>query len=159
MVELLTNYSLGQILVFIVIAALALKELATFLDWVNDKAKKKVQKEQEPENISQKFKIVLKEKEAELSEMALQISEMQASIKTINSNLQMLIGSDRDAIKAWLTQQHHHYMEKGFIDYYSFDCISKRYDHYKEEGGNTFIDDLMEDIINLPKTGDKKHIN
>ena len=159
MIELLTNYSLRQILVFIVIAALALKELATFLDWVNEKAKKRVQKEQEPENISQKFKTVLREKEEELSEIVSQISEMQISIKTINDNLQMLISSDRDAIKAWLTQQHHRFTEKGFIDYYSFDCISKRYDHYKEEGGNTFVDDLMEDINNLPKTGEKKGIH
>ena len=71
----------------------------------------------------------------------------------------MLISSDKDSIKAWLTAQHHHFMEKGTIDYYSFDCISRRYEHYKEEGGNTFIDDLMEDINNLPKIGDKKHIH
>ena len=159
MINLLTNYSLGEILVFIVITAIALKEAITFFDWMHDKLKKRFQKEQQPQNISEKFKTVLKEKEAELSEMAAQIQEIQSCINNININLQMLIASDKDAIKAWLTSQHHHFMEKGVIDYYSFDCISRRYQHYKEEGGNTFIDDLMEDINNLPKIGDKKNLH
>lgn len=158
MIELLTDYSLGQILVFVVITAIALKEAVTFFDWLHDKARKQIQKEQQPQNINEKFKTVLKQKEEELSEMAAQIQEIQSCINNININLQMLIASDKDAIKAWLTSQHHHFMEKGVIDYYSFDCISRRYQHYKEEGGNTFIDDLMEDINNLPKEGDKKHI-
>ena len=159
MIELLTNYSLGQILVFIVITAVALKEVITFFDWMHDKLKKRFQKEQQPQNISEKFNTVLKQKEQQLSEMASQIEEIQSCINNINMNLQMLIASDKDAIKAWLTSQHHHFMEKGAIDYYSFDCISRRYQHYKEEGGNTFIDDLMEDINNLPKLGDKKNLH
>lgn len=159
MIELLTNYSLGQILVFVVITAIALKEAVTFFDWLHDKARKQVQKEQQPQNISEKFKTVLKQKEEELSNITSQMNEMQASINTISDKLQMLVASDRDAIKAWLTAQHHHFMDKGAIDYYSFDCISRRYQHYKEEGGNTFIDDLMEDINNLPKEGEKKHIH
>ena len=159
MIELLTHYSLGEILVFIVITAIALKEAVTFFDWLHEKARKQIKKEQQPQNISEKFKTVLKQKEEELSNITSQMSEMQVSINTMSSKLQMLVASDRDAIKAWLTAQHHHFMEKGVIDYYSFDCISRRYQHYKEEGGNTFIDDLMEDINNLPKEGDNKNIH
>lgn len=159
MIELLTNYSLGQILVFVAMLAIALKEAITFFEWLHDKAKKRIQKEQQPENISEKFKTVLKEKEEQLSNITAQMDEIQSSIHVINDKLQMLIASDKDAIKAWLTAQHHHFMDKGIIDYYSFDCISRRYQHYKEQGGNTFIDDLMEDINNLPKEGDKKNIH
>lgn len=159
MVQLLTNYSLGQIFIFIVLAAIALKEVVTFLDWVNDKARKKVQKEQQPQTISQKLNLAIQEQDEEIFQIKEDMLQIQQSIERLNKNIEMLISSDRDSIKAWLTAQHHYFMEKGTIDYYSFDCISKRYSHYKEEGGNTFIDDIMEDINNLPKTGDKKNIH
>lgn len=159
MIELLTNYSLGQIFVFIVIAAIALKEVATFLDWLNDKARKKVAKEQQPETISQKLNKAIQQQDEEIVSLKEDIQDIQESIQILNKKIEMLISSDRDSIKAWLTAQHHYFMEKGTIDYYSFDCISRRYAHYKEEGGNTFIDDIMEDINNLPKTGSKKNIH
>ena len=47
--------------------------------------------------------------------------------------------------------------EKRQIDDYSLDCLEKRYTHYVEEGGNSFIHDLMEDIRALPKTSDGTH--
>lgn len=159
MIQLLTNYSLGQIFIFLVLAAVALKEVATFLDWANEKARKKVQKEQQPQTISQKLNTAIQEQDEEIVEIKEDILEIQQAIEKLNKNIEMLISSDRDSIKAWLTAQHHYFMEKGTIDYYSFDCISKRYQHYKEEGGNTFIDDIMEDINNLPKTGDKKNLH
>ena len=42
-------------------------------------------------------------------------------------------------------------MTKGYIDDFSMDAIEKRYDHYKAEGGNSYISDLMHDLRKLPK--------
>lgn len=159
MIQLLTNYSLEQIFVFIIFAAIALKEIATFLDWLNEKARKKIKKEQQPENISQKLNKTIQQQDKEIVALKLTIQGIQNVILELNDKIEMLISSDRDSIKAWLTAQHHYFMEKGTIDYYSFDCISRRYSHYKEQGGNTFIDDIMEEINDLPKTGSKKNIH
>lgn len=159
MIELLTNYSLGEIFIFLVLAAITLKEVATFLDWANDKARKRVKKEQQPQTISQKLNTAIQQQDQQIVSLKDDVKNIQDSIKNLNDKIEMLISSDRDSIKAWITAQHHYFMEKGTIDYYSFDCISRRYAHYKEQGGNTFIDDIMEDINNLPKTGDKKGIH
>lgn len=159
MVQLLTNYSLEQIFIFIILAAIALKELATFLDWLNEKARKKIEKEQQPESISQKLNRTIQQQDEEIIALKLTIQEIQNVILGLNDKIEMLISSDRDSIKAWLTAQHHYFMEKGSIDYYSFDCISRRYSHYKEQGGNTFIDDIIQEINDLPKTGSKKGIH
>lgn len=159
MVQLLTNYSLGQILLFIVLAAIAFKQIATFLDWINTKAKSKVQKDELPETIAEKLQNAISEREDQIAYLQDNQLSIEESIRELNQKLNMLIASDRDDIKAWITAQHHHFTEKGSIDYYSFDCISKRYEHYKKQGGNTFIDDLMEDMIKLPKTGDKNKIH
>lgn len=159
MIQLLTSYSLEQIFVVLVFAAIAFKEIITFLDWGTDKLRKKFKKEQQPETISEKLNTVIEEQDKEIFELKTHMQEIQTLIDRLDKNLEMLISSDRDAIKAWITSQHHRFMEKGTIDYYSFDCISKRYEHYKEEGGNTFIDELMEDLNDLPKTGSKKGIH
>ena len=64
-----------------------------------------------------------------------------------------MVESDKDDIKAWITEKHHFYCyEKRHIDDYSLDCIEKRYAHYQDEGGNSFVEDLMKDIRKLPKT-------
>ena len=64
----------------------------------------------------------------------------------------MLIESDKDDIKAWLTQQHHYFcFQKGYIDDYSLDCMEKRYKHYADEGGNSFVATLMSEVRALPK--------
>ena len=62
----------------------------------------------------------------------------------------MVIDSDKDAIKAYITEKHHYFTEKGWIDYQSLDVLEKRFKHYTDEGGNSFIEDLMEDIRKLP---------
>ena len=39
------------------------------------------------------------------------------------------------------------------IDDFSLDCIEKRFAHYQDEGGNSFIAALMAEIRALPKEG------
>jgi hypothetical protein len=39
----------------------------------------------------------------------------------------------------------------GWIDDYSMECCERRYQHYKDEGGNSFIKGFMEDLRALPK--------
>lgn len=155
MIQLLTNYSLGQIFLFVVFAAIAFKQIITFLDWCQVKIKTKVHKEEQPENIAQQLHESIEQRKEQIDLLKDNQQKIEKSIQELNQKLNMLIISDRDSMKAWLTAQHHHFVEKGSIDYYSLDCISKRYTHYKEQGGNTFIDDLYAEINDLPKVGDK----
>ena len=69
------------------------------------------------------------------------------------SEVVVFIESDKDDIKSWITEKHHFYCyERKWIDDYSMDCIEKRYGHYKDEGGNSFIEELMNELRSLPKT-------
>ena len=72
-------------------------------------------------------------------------------LKDLESKMNVLIESDKDAIKSFITREHHYFCYKlGGIDDFSLECIEKRYLHYKDEGGNSFIDSLMEDLRELP---------
>ena len=73
---------------------------------------------------------------------------MEETKKTMS----ILLASDKDDIKSWITEKHHYFCyEKKVIDDYSLDCIEKRYQHYVDEGGNSYVATLMREIRALPK--------
>lgn len=78
--------------------------------------------------------------------------EISDSLDKLAGKLDMLMDSDRDSIKSFLTREHHYFCyQKGWIDDYSLECCEKRYNHYKAEGGNSFISGFMEELRALPK--------
>ena len=141
MKELLENFTVPQIILFIVLFAVAIKEVSNFLDWIKEKVKKHDKKSQAEVDKE-------KENQEHLEEFKQVVDEM----KVISKQVKILIESDKDDIKAWITQQHHYYCyQKGWIDDYSLDSIEKRYSHYVEEKGNSYVLDLMQEIRALPK--------
>lgn len=141
MKELLQTYSLESIFTFIVLFALATKGCITFLEWALTKARILVKHVDEP---------AMLRKSIQMHES--QIKEIRDSIKELTGKVDMLIDSDRDDIKAYITRQHHYFVyQKKWIDDYSLNCIEKRYSHYERQGGNSFMKDLMYEIRQLPK--------
>lgn len=143
--DLLSTYSLDQILVFIIMLSLAIKGGVDFYDWVKKRFNatitstqaREAKKEEITGNIDKLFEMQKEQSEA---------------IASLTKSVDLLLRSDRDDIKAWITQQHHYYCyELKYIDDFSLDCIEKRYAHYKAEGGNSFIEDLMIDLRSLKK--------
>lgn len=133
--ELLKNFSLSEIIIFVVLLLSSVKGIITFFDWLITKGTqifvKRYQKPKELEN---------------------NVQEMTKAINELTKKVNMLIESDKDDIKAFITRQHHYFVyQKGWIDDYSLDCIEKRYNHYQDEGGNSFIGSLMQEIRDLPK--------
>lgn len=137
MIELLNNYSLTEILIFIIMLAFAIKGVINFYDWAKERVKEPVDKIYSKRERKQKILNTLEAHNQQIEEIS----------KAIN----ILIDSDKDDIKAWITKQHHYFCyELKYIDDYNLQCIEARYKHYKEENGNTFIDGFMIDIRSLP---------
>ena len=151
MAELITNYSWSEIILFVIAFAAAIKGVVTFWDWGKDRLRKVYDKEDKIEEI--KSLIVKNTKQMnEFSNIQAQTIE---EIQHLKENITNLTASDKDDIKAWITEKHHHFCyEIKYIDDYSLDCIEKRYAHYVDEGGNSFISTLMEEIRKLPKVSD-----
>lgn len=133
MPELLSQFQLHEIVLFIVLLAAALKGVWSFIEWLISKFNKGYTSKKKKES-----------QDKQIEDLATAVAGMQKSI-------QLLLDSDRDDIKAWITKEHHYYCYvKGYIDDFSLDCIEKRYSHYKDEGGNSFIASLMAEIRALP---------
>ena len=56
----------------------------------------------------------------------------------------LLIESDKDGIKAWIVSKYHQFKEQPEqLDDIEWDLLNKRFNHYKDQGGNSYIEDLM----------------
>ena len=152
MQDLLQNYSLSDILIFIIFLALAIKDIVSFFDWVSDRSKKEFNKEHFKVNEKEDLERRL-QKGSETMELLTENQEKtDEALKELSAKIDMLIESDRDDIKAYITREHHYFCyEKKWIDDFSLDCIEKRHKHYQDEGGNSFIQGLMDELKNLPK--------
>lgn len=168
MVELLTTYNLSEILVFIVFLAIAFRGVSSFLDWWKAKRRKDTLDEMKPEELEKQIKQEMQEREKQIhilkeehikstNELRDQISGVATQVSKITDKIDLLVESDKDDIKAFITREYHYFVEqKGWIDDYSLDCIEKRYDHYIEEKGNSFVAGLMDQLRSLPHTAPEK---
>lgn len=151
MIELLAKYSLSEIVAFLVTFALAIKGVISFYDWATERLKKVFSKETQRD----KEKEVLEERLVygadKMRALDKQQKQTNEQLKAIHKQLEMLISSDKDDIKADLTKDHHYFCyKKKWIDDYSLDCMQRRFERYVEEGGNSFIEKLMDEVKDLP---------
>lgn len=149
MKDLVEIYSTQEILLFLVIFASAVKGFVSFWDWgygrLKQMFKKENDKEQEIDSIQVQFNEHIKNYE-------IMQNTQNETLRILIDKINLLIDSDKDSIKSFITERHHHFCyDKKWIDDYSLDCIEKRYKHYTDEGGNSFIHDLMKELRALPK--------
>ena len=149
LIELFSSFSFPQIILFIILLAIVIKELVEFIDWVKSRNDKEYE-ERKTENE------LARSNEERLDKLEDNMTKMSENINHINDKVDLLISSDRDDIKAFITREHHYFCYKiKWIDDYSLDCLEHRFQHYQEEHGNSFIEGLMNEIRALPKTEPK----
>lgn len=144
MLELFKTYSIDEIIMFILLLALAVKGVIDLYDWFKNRFREPIEEEMTHEE--QKQEIIDR-----LNAHEENILECKECLNKILDTINILIDSDKDDIKSWITEKHHYFCyEVKCIDDYSLQCIEARYKHYKDEKGNSFIDKLMDDIRALP---------
>lgn len=143
--DLISQYSVGEIIVFLVMLFLSFKQIVEFIDWVKGKIEKRDKKQL---NQYQEEKDLYKE----IEYFKEYVQQSQKYLSKMQEQIDLLIESDKDAIKAYITKEHHYFCyEQKWIDDYSLDCLEKRFGHYVEEHGNSFIESLMTELRNLPR--------
>lgn len=160
MIELLQHYSLSDILMFTIFLALAIKSLISFFDWANDRINKVFNKKHAKITEKEELEKYLEHENEAISALQNNQKATDKILNELSDKIDMLIESDKDDIKAFITREHHYFCyQKGWIDDFSLDCIERRYEHYEDEGGNSFITGLMEEIKSLPKQPPEKISN
>ena len=151
MIALLQHYSLSDILMFTVFLALAIKSLISFFDWAYVYIKKFFNIHYSKINQKEALERRLQKVSQVMTELKNNQQTTDEILKDLSAKIDMLISSDRDDIKSYITREHHYFCYKlGYIDDFSLDCIEKRFKHYSDEGGNSFIENFMKDLRALP---------
>ena len=141
LIQLFSQFNLGQILIIIILLGLSAKGVVTFFDWVKERLYKLSNKQLKWKKTNEQ----IKNQEETINNLKKDVEKIQKSIDT-------LIESDKENIKAWITEKHHYYCyEKKYIDDYTLDCLERRFSRYEEEGGNSFVHNLMDDLRDLPR--------
>lgn len=151
MIALFEQYSISEILIFTFILALAIKSLISFFDWAIEKLRKIFNKEHKRINQKEEIEKRLKQENDIIKSLQGKQQKTDEILNDLTEKIDMLIESDKDAIRAYITKEHHYFCnEQKWIDDFSLDCIQRRFKHYEEQGGNSFIKNFMEDLRGLP---------
>lgn len=150
--DFLSEYSFAEFLVFALIFILAIKEGINFIDWVKNKFRKATNKALEEKEEHDKIEEEIKDLNSEKEVFDKEFKEADDRFKKIEDSIEMLIESDKEDIKAFITLQHHKFVyEQEWIDDYSMECLEKRFAIYEREHGNSFVLGLMNELRALPK--------
>ena len=145
MKDLLTQFSIQEILIFLVLFAVAFKAVVTFWDWLSGWIKSKVNKDDSCEKAKQEIN-------QRVDTIYAMTNSQEERMNKMSKALDLLVESDKDNIKSWIVEKHHHFCyEVGAIDYFSLESIERRYDHYQAENGNSYVATLIKELKELPK--------
>lgn len=161
MLEFFTKYSINDIIIFVILLAIAIKALNDFIDWGKEKYEKKFNKDHLALNkqakIDENYVVSQKQHEEVVayckkldSKMDLIAKTMKEKVDKLDSRLAQLTESDKHDIKGWIVEKHHHYIKKGWVDDFTMDTLERRYSDYVAEEGNSYIAGLMNELRALP---------
>lgn len=152
MLDLLSNYTVSEIIIFLVLFALAVKGVVSYGDWGMNRLRKIFNKETQREKEKREIEEHFTKQDEKIENLRESLQKNIETLDQILNKIDLLMDSDKDSIKSYITEKHHYFVyENKWIDDYSLDCLERRYKHYVNEGGNSFVLDLMEDLRDLPK--------
>lgn len=177
---LLSNLSVEGIILIIVLFAVAIKFLGELFEYLYNKVKKyfdiKDAKEERHEEVMNSLHILQKDmkEQKERSEkrqrqvdsidnklnqhyqdfedLKSSIHNQTTEITNLNDRIKTLTERTQDSTRAYLIDKHHHFCYQiKAIDDMSLQDMERRFMYYKAAGGDTFIDNLMEEVRALPR--------
>lgn len=153
MVALLQHYSLSEILIFIIILGLAVKSTVSFFDWAYERLHKVFYRERQRLTDKQELERRLQHGSQIMSALKSNQQQTDKVLEELSNKINILVESDKDDIRSYITKEHHYFCyQQGWIDDFSLDCLERRFEHYTQEGGNSFIAGFMNELRALPKS-------
>lgn len=125
------------------------KAIKFIADIIRGKVKKEINQEQESVDIKKEFDALHK-----------RFDVLEERMGGAETRLDALTESDMHDIKSWIVEQYHKFViQQGWIDAFSAETIDRRYEDYKKEGGNSYIDTLIEKLHTLSMDPDLEKKN
>ena len=108
---LLEQFDIKTIFTILLLVFFAIIEIMRGVDYLRNKGKNKIkQLEQEEQRISSLENLEQNNEDS--------IQQVKTDVEEIKQNLSLLIESDKDDIRAWITDKYHCFMRLKYIEYY-----------------------------------------
>lgn len=146
MSELLTKFDITTIILVLFMTAFAIREVFELYHYFNDKIYGRYEKQDNTKDT--------------IDNLSATLASVLQQVKDIDKKINLLQESDKDAIKSWIVGLYHKYKEnpKEF-GAMQMDLLERRYGHYKDQGGNSYIDQLMEDLRTIYKEKGESNVS
>lgn len=152
LLEKLEGQSFVSILIWVVLIAFAIKGFIGYMDWMQNEMDIAISKRKKAEKKEESIQEQINKNRRENQELKENQQKMMELINELTKKIEMLIDSDKDDIKSFLTREHHYFCyQQGWIDDYSLECCERRFEHYRAEDGNSYIESFMKEMRALPK--------
>lgn len=142
--------NLPTILLIVLAAIICGAELIKALRVWNEERKKKINKaiaeNQREINLAEEFRKI----HERFDSIDKRLANFETRLAAAEQKLKDLTESDMHDIKAWIVEQYHKfYTNQGWIDAFSAETIDKRYGDYVKEGGNSYVENLINQLHTL----------
>lgn len=133
MVQFFQHYTLEATIIFLFMLGTALKQGYELVQYFRNKTFSHVDK--------------VREQEETLGQVIKNMQQQQKQLQSITDKIDELLASDKDSIKSWIVMLYKQYKkDPSGLDSIQMDLLERRFSHYKKQGGNSYIDNLMQEL-------------
>lgn len=133
MVQFFQQYTIEATIIFLFMFGTALKQGYELVQYFRNKTVDHVDK--------------IREQEEALEQVIKNMQQQQKQLQSITDKIDELLVSDKDSIKSWIVMLYKQYKkDPSGLDSMQMDLLERRFSHYKKEGGNSYIDNLMQEL-------------
>ena len=148
---LLSQYSLESIIIFIVLLIVAFKFVSESVDWLWQKVKKQVTQKNCEQGKIEEIDHYFQKIDKNFDRIYKRFDSIDEQAEKTNERLSFIEERQQENTRSYLIDAHHKFCyEIKAIDDINLQSMERRYMYYKTQGGNSFIDELMEEVRKLP---------
>ena len=163
MIDLLSELSGTQVVIFSIMLILAIKGGWEIVDYFKNKYKEKFdkdfklkKKEEEIQDLSEKwnsrYSKLMEQNEVLVEKMDELSNSVHIKFEELDERMDQLYTNDKHSIKQAIVKDYHYFVDqKGWIDDFSLDALMLLFEDYKALGGNSYVASLMDELKKLPR--------
>lgn len=103
--------------------------------------------------LEQKFDTFKKSSDKQDQSLMESMGGLEKNINSVSDQVRLLVGSDKEAIEMYISDEYHKWMERQEIDFMALETIERRLSQYKmvHPDEEWWVEHLVKDLRELPK--------